>query len=56
MNKEDFQIDTTLIRTEFNDQRPLRNLPQELEMKLDPEIVETGSIFIAEDDESWLRG
>lgn len=51
MNKEDFQIDTTLIRTEFNDQRPLRNLPQELEMKLDPEIVETGSIFIAEDDE-----
>ena len=51
MNKEDFQIDTILIRTEFDDQRPLRKLPEELEMKLDPKIVETGSTFIADDGE-----
>lgn len=51
MNKEDFQIDTILIRTEFNDERPLRNLPQELKMKLDSNITEAGSIFIAEDGE-----
>ena len=51
MNKEDFQIDTILIRTEFNDERPLRKLPKELEMKLDSKITETGSIFLAEDGE-----
>ena len=51
MNREDFQIDTILIRTEFDDQRPLRKLPEELEMKLDPKIVETGSTFIADDGE-----
>lgn len=51
MNKEDFQIDAILIRTEFTDQRPLRNLPQELKTKLEPKITETGSIFIAEDGE-----
>lgn len=51
MNKEDFQIDTALIRAEFNDQRPLRNLPEELKMKLDSEIIETGSVFIDDNDE-----
>jgi hypothetical protein len=51
MNKEDFQIDTILIRKEFSEERPLRQLPQELEKKLDPKITETGSIFIADDGE-----
>ncbi len=51
MNKEDFQVDTVLIRKEFDDQRPLRKLPKELEMKLDPKIVETGSTFITENGE-----